>query len=97
MYISVIHPEIDDLVNHKAKLAVESHLINSRLDWTVLRPQHYMQNILVARVIDDVVTRDHTSGSTPALTMSFQCTSRRFPTVLCLGRSAVFSGATLCM
>jgi uncharacterized protein YbjT (DUF2867 family) len=53
IYISVIHPEIDDLLNHKAKLAVEAHLINSRLDWTVLRPQHYMQNIAVAKVVKD--------------------------------------------
>lgn len=45
IYISVIHPEIDDLVNHKAKLQVEGHLINSGLEWTVLRPQHYFQNI----------------------------------------------------
>ncbi len=45
IYISVIHPEIDDLVNHKAKLQVEGHLINSGLQWTVLRPQHYFQNI----------------------------------------------------
>jgi uncharacterized protein YbjT (DUF2867 family) len=49
VFISVIHPEIDDLMNHQAKLDIESHLINSRLDWTVLRPQHYMQNIDVAR------------------------------------------------
>ena len=53
IFISVIHPEIDDLLNHKAKLAVEAHLINSRLDWTVLRPQHYMQNIPVAKVVAD--------------------------------------------
>jgi len=53
VYISVIHPEIDDLINHKAKLAVEAHLIKSRLDWTVLRPQHYMQNIAVAKVVQD--------------------------------------------
>lgn len=51
VFISVIHPEIDDLLNHKAKLAIESHLINSGLDWTVLRPQHYMQNIDVARAV----------------------------------------------
>lgn len=51
VFISVIHPEIDQLVNHRAKLAIESHLIDSRLDWTVLRPQHYMQNIDVQRVV----------------------------------------------
>ena len=51
IYISVIHPEIDDLVNHQSKLAIEGYLINSRMGWTVLRPQHYMQNIDVARTV----------------------------------------------
>jgi uncharacterized protein YbjT (DUF2867 family) len=51
IFISVIHPEIDDLMNHQAKLAIEAYLINSRMEWTVLRPQHYMQNINVARVV----------------------------------------------
>jgi uncharacterized protein YbjT (DUF2867 family) len=44
IYISVIHPQLDHLMNHQAKRVVESHLFNSSLDWTVLRPQHYMQN-----------------------------------------------------
>jgi uncharacterized protein YbjT (DUF2867 family) len=51
IYISVIHPAIDDLLNHKAKLAVEAYLLNSDLDWTVVRPQHYMQNIDVPTVV----------------------------------------------
>lgn len=51
VFISVIHPEIDDLLNHQAKLAIEAHLLNSGLDWTVLRPQHYMQNIDVPRTL----------------------------------------------
>lgn len=51
VFVSVIHPEIEDLLNHKAKLAIEAHLINSGLDWTVLRPQHYMQNIDVQRAV----------------------------------------------
>lgn len=51
VFISVIHAEIDDLLNHKAKLAIEAHLINSGLEWTVLRPQHYMQNVDVARAV----------------------------------------------
>lgn len=52
IFISVIHPEIDDLVNHQAKLAIEAYLKNSRMGWTILRPQHYMQNIDVARVVE---------------------------------------------
>jgi uncharacterized protein YbjT (DUF2867 family) len=49
---SVIHPQIDDLVNHQNKLALESHLVHSRVDWTILQPQHYMQNIDVRRVVE---------------------------------------------
>jgi uncharacterized protein YbjT (DUF2867 family) len=50
---SVIHPQIDDLVNHQNKLAIESHLVHSRMDWTILQPQHYMQNIDVRRIVTD--------------------------------------------
>ena len=53
IFVSVIHPEIDDLMNHQAKLAIEAYLINSRMEWTVLRPQHYMQNIDVNRVVKE--------------------------------------------
>jgi uncharacterized protein YbjT (DUF2867 family) len=52
VYFSVIHPQIDDLVNHQNKLSVESHLVHSRMDWTILQPQHYMQNINVQRVLE---------------------------------------------
>jgi uncharacterized protein YbjT (DUF2867 family) len=45
VFVSVIHPQIDDLINHQAKLRIEAHLINSGLDWTILRPQHYFQNV----------------------------------------------------
>jgi uncharacterized protein YbjT (DUF2867 family) len=51
VFISVIHPEIDDLLNHQAKLRVEAHLINSGLNWTVLRPQHYFQNVDVRQAV----------------------------------------------
>lgn len=47
VFISVIHPQIDYLMNHRAKLAVENHLINSRMNFTILQPQHYFQNIAV--------------------------------------------------
>jgi len=53
VFVSVLHPEIDDLVNHQAKLAIENHLISSGMDWTVLRPQHYMQNIDVRRAVSE--------------------------------------------
>jgi uncharacterized protein YbjT (DUF2867 family) len=53
VYMSVIHPQIDDLVNHQNKLRVESHLVHMRMDWTILQPQHYMQNIDVKRAVAD--------------------------------------------
>lgn len=53
IYISVINPQIDDLLNHKAKLNVEAYLLNSGLEWTILRPQHYMQTIDILRAIRD--------------------------------------------
>lgn len=52
-YVSVVHPQIEDLPNHTAKLAVEAYLINSGLEWAVIRPQHFMQNVNVLRVIED--------------------------------------------
>jgi len=51
IYISVIYPQIDYLMNHRAKLAVEDHLVGSRLNFTILQPQHYFQNISVRDAI----------------------------------------------
>ena len=42
---SVIHPVIEFLVNHQAKRRVEDYVINSGLDYTILQPTHYMQNL----------------------------------------------------
>lgn len=54
-YVSVIHPHIEDLPNHTAKLAVEAYLINSGIEWAVIRPQHLMQNVNVRRVVEEGV------------------------------------------
>ncbi|WP_005037788.1 SDR family oxidoreductase [Holophaga foetida] len=51
VYISVLHPQIEALLNHQAKLRVENALIQSRLPFTILQPTHYMQNIDVASVV----------------------------------------------
>jgi uncharacterized protein YbjT (DUF2867 family) len=51
IYISVIHPGISDLMNHQAKQTVEAYLLNTDLDWTILRPQHYMQNIDIGAAV----------------------------------------------
>jgi uncharacterized protein YbjT (DUF2867 family) len=45
VFLSVIHPQIDYLMNHRAKLAIEDYLIGSGLAYTILRPMHYFQNL----------------------------------------------------
>ena len=46
VFHSVIHPDIAELPHHRQKLRVEAMLRDSRLPVTVLRPSHYMQNVL---------------------------------------------------
>jgi uncharacterized protein YbjT (DUF2867 family) len=52
---SVTHPQLEPLLNHQAKLAVERVLLLSRMPFTILQPMHYMQNIDVARAVADGV------------------------------------------
>ncbi len=54
---SLTHPQLEPLLNHQAKLAVERVVLLSRMPFTILQPMHYMQNIDVARVIADGVLR----------------------------------------
>ncbi|MBX3046260.1 MAG: NmrA family NAD(P)-binding protein [Anaerolineales bacterium] len=46
VYHSVLHPQIEAMPHHWQKLRVEEALIQSGLDFTVLQPASYMQNIL---------------------------------------------------
>jgi NAD(P)H dehydrogenase (quinone) len=46
VYHSVLHPQIEAMPHHWAKLRVEEMLLASGLDVTVLQPTAYMQNIL---------------------------------------------------
>lgn len=46
VFHSVIHPDIAELPHHRQKLGVEGILRDSGLPVTVLRPSHYMQNVL---------------------------------------------------
>lgn len=57
IYFSVTHSQIGALWNHRVKLAVEDHLINSDLNYTILQPMHYMQNINIPDVIREGVLR----------------------------------------
>ncbi len=52
VFSSVTHPQIEALLNHKAKLAVERYLIDSRLAYTILQPMHYMQNVSIPDVVE---------------------------------------------
>jgi len=54
---SVTHPQLEPLLNHQAKLAVERVLLLSRMPFTILQPMHYMQNVDVAQVVAEVVLR----------------------------------------
>jgi NAD(P)H dehydrogenase (quinone) len=46
VYHSVLHPQIESMPHHWAKLRVEELLLGSGLDVTLLQPAAYMQNIL---------------------------------------------------
>ncbi|TFG50424.1 MAG: NAD-dependent epimerase/dehydratase family protein [Anaerolineales bacterium] len=45
VYHSVLHPQIEAMPHHWLKLRVEERLIVSGLDFTILQPTAYMQNI----------------------------------------------------
>jgi uncharacterized protein YbjT (DUF2867 family) len=46
VYHSVLHPQTRDMPHHWAKLQVEELLFQSGLNYTILQPAAYMQNIL---------------------------------------------------
>jgi len=46
VFSSVIHPMITALDNHIQKIPVEEAIINSGMDFTILHPCHFYQNIL---------------------------------------------------
>ncbi|HUZ09115.1 MAG TPA: NmrA family NAD(P)-binding protein [Acidimicrobiales bacterium] len=54
---SVTHPQLEPLLNHQAKLAVERVVLLSRIPFTILQPMHYMQNIDVGHVVAEGVLR----------------------------------------
>jgi NAD(P)H dehydrogenase (quinone) len=46
VYHSVLHPQIEAMPHHWAKLKIEEMLFSSELNFTILQPTAYMQNIL---------------------------------------------------
>lgn len=46
VYHSVLHPQTEDMPHHWQKLGVEEWIFESGLDFTILQPAAYMQNVL---------------------------------------------------
>ena len=46
VYHSVLHPQTEGMPHHWLKMRVEEKLLESGLDYTILQPAAYMQNIL---------------------------------------------------
>jgi uncharacterized protein YbjT (DUF2867 family) len=46
IYHSVLHPHIQEMPHHWAKLQVEAAIFKSGLEYTILQPTAYMQNLL---------------------------------------------------
>ncbi len=65
VYDSVLHPQISALLQHRMKLIVEEHLINSDLNYTILQPMHYMQNININEVYHEGVFKQASTLETP--------------------------------
>ncbi|WP_405009480.1 SDR family oxidoreductase [Kitasatospora sp. NBC_01539] len=61
---SVVHPQIEALLNHQAKLAVERAVVESPIPFTILQPMHYLQNINVVETVRSGVHRKPFSHDT---------------------------------
>jgi NAD(P)H dehydrogenase (quinone) len=59
VYHSVLHPQIEAMPHHWAKMRAEEMLLAAGLDLTILQPTAYMQNILGAwhGIVEDGVLR----------------------------------------
>ena len=62
---SVTHPQLEPLLNHQAKLAVERAVLLARMPFTILQPMHYMQNIDIARVLATGILAQPYDPATP--------------------------------
>ncbi|KZT07064.1 NAD-P-binding protein [Laetiporus sulphureus 93-53] len=51
VYCSVLHPILTKLLNHKVKRYVEEYLLESGLNYTILEPSSYMQNVNLQHVL----------------------------------------------
>ena len=53
VFHSVLHPQTAEMAHHWQKMRVEALLFRSGLDFTILQPAAYMQNVLAGR---DLIT-----------------------------------------
>jgi uncharacterized protein YbjT (DUF2867 family) len=49
VYHSVLHPQVEAMPHHWLKMRVEEQVFGSGLDYTILQPAAYMQNVLAYR------------------------------------------------
>ena len=49
VYHSVLHPQVEAMPHHWLKMRVEEQIFASGLDYTILQPAAYMQNVLAQR------------------------------------------------
>jgi uncharacterized protein YbjT (DUF2867 family) len=55
VYHSVLHPQVESMPHHWQKMRVEEQVFESGLDFTILQPAAYMQNVLAQW--DSIATR----------------------------------------
>jgi len=55
VYHSVLHPQVEDMPHHWQKMRMEEAIFKSGIDFTILQPCAYMQNVLAGwkRIVDD--------------------------------------------
>lgn len=51
VYCSVLFPILTKLLNHKVKCFVEEYLVESGLEYTILQPSSFMQNVNLQNVV----------------------------------------------
>jgi NAD(P)H dehydrogenase (quinone) len=66
VYHSVLHPQAEKMPHHWSKLRVEEMLFESGLDFTILQPAPYMQNILAGK--EKILNEGYYSAPYPVAT-----------------------------
>jgi uncharacterized protein YbjT (DUF2867 family) len=93
---SVTHPQLEPLLNHQAKLAVERVVLLSRMPFTILQPMHYMHNIDVARAVAEGVLRQPFSPDTRLAHVDLEDVAEVAGKVVAEGRPHHYATYELC-